>query len=263
MTGYKPPNRNSSSAKTDGGTSFQRMADSTQTIDILTVFPEDITSSGSYDLTRINLASFGRFLQALSVPTLLVAASHAIVFVNDAFARIAGSGLDPAQLTFSSLFGTPKQAREAQLLLERVFAERTPAVRETTLQIQGTRIWGRVHMRTLRVGEDQVVLVQIENLTAQKQLLTAKKYKKLVAVFPIGIAEFALRTPLPLSSSTEKCIDAIVRARMVDGNNEFARMHRQANITALLGVSMGKLLPCQGNARVVYEKWIENYFRVS
>ena len=263
MTGYKSPNRNSGLSKPAGPTSVQRMADSTQTIDILAVFPEDITTSGSYDLTRANLASFSRFLQALSVPTLLVAASHAIVFVNDAFVRIAGSGLDPAQLTFSSLFGTPKQAREAQLLLERVFTERRPAARETTLQIQGTRIWGRVHMRTLRVGKDQLVLVQIENLTAQKQLLTAKKYKKLVTVFPIGIAEFLLRTPLPLTSPPEKCIEAILRARMVDGNNEFARMYRRASIKQLLGVSMGKLLPSQGNARVVYEKWIEDYFRVS
>ena len=145
MTGYKSPNRNSGLSKPAGPTSVQRMADSTQTIDILAVFPEDITTSGSYDLTRANLASFSRFLQALSVPTLLVAASHAIVFVNDAFVRIEGSGLDPAQLTFSSLFGTPKQAREAQLLLERVFTERRPAARETTLQIKGTKI-GRAHV---------------------------------------------------------------------------------------------------------------------
>ncbi len=60
-------------------------------------------------------------------------------------------------------------------------------------------IWGRVHLRTIRLGGDQLVLIQIENLTAQKELVTIQKYKKLVEIFPIGIAEFDFCRHCPMT----------------------------------------------------------------
>lgn len=240
----------------------RRLDQATRSIDLRTVFAQAITTSGSYDLRRAKLAPFEQFLQALSVPTLLVAPSHVVLFANDAFTTMTDPPLIPEQLTFASLFGTPREARDGQLLLEQVFDQRKATERETDLQIAGKRMWARIHLRTIRLAEDRLVLVQIENLTAQKELLAASKYKKLVTIFPIGIAEFALKRPLPCTAPILESIGALLGARMVDGNNEFANVYKQRQVRRLLGITMEKLFPCRGRARAVYEEWIQDGFPI-
>lgn len=57
----------------------------TQTIDLNAMFPAKVTESGSFDLRQVKQKTFEKLLEAISVPTLLIAPTHAIVFTNSAF----------------------------------------------------------------------------------------------------------------------------------------------------------------------------------
>jgi len=232
------------------------LSDVTQTINLGSLFSEELTASGTFDLSQIRRAAFGRFLQALSVPTLLLGRSQKVEFANDAFGNLAPEPFDPLSITFGSLFTTPKQAREAQMLLRKVFAERRPAERETTLSIQGVRIWARIHLRTIRLGDEKLVLVQIENLTAEKQLLTVRKYKKLVEIFPIGIAEFVTSRHIHFTESSLS-IDIVSNARVTDANAEFAKMYNRSQVKDLIGLPFGSLFPMTGNGKALSEEWLK------
>lgn len=232
--------------------------DKTQTIDLDSLFASDVTESGSFDLRQVKFASFGRLLESLSVPTLLIGPSLRIEFVNAAFSRITGREFQVVGRTFSELLSDPQEAESARLLVKRVFEQRSPEVREQTLQINRTRIWTRVHFRTIRLGRERLVLVQIENLTAQKQLLSIQKYRKLVHIFPIGIVELAVYEPLSLSMPVSTLLNAILEAKVLDGNNEFANMYNRQRIRNLRGVKLRQLFPIEARSRALLEDWIRS-----
>ena len=48
--------------------------DETQTIDINTLVSETLTTSGSFDLRQERIDTFGKLLEALSIPTVLIRA---------------------------------------------------------------------------------------------------------------------------------------------------------------------------------------------
>ncbi len=144
-------------------------------------------------------------------------------------------------------------------LLETVFKGRKPAVKETALQIGHTRIWGRLHLQSVRLLNEKAVLAQIENLTAQKELLSVNKYKKLVNIFPIGIAEFAVKPEMPCRGPIRQLLREVMDARLVDGNSEFAGIYGKTNIEDLGGVALGSLYPGTRKARKVCEQWIERF----
>ncbi|MBI5250314.1 MAG: response regulator [Desulfomonile tiedjei] len=236
-----------------------KMTKGTQTIDLSLLLSDDLTSSGSFDLRRVQFATFGSLVQSLSVPTLLIERTHKVEFANNAFKSMT-QGFDPVGLEFSRVFQNPSQARDFELRVERVFKERRPEVLEKRLRIQDKEIWGRVHLRTLRLGAERLVLVQIENLTAQKELDTIQKYKKLVEIFPIGIAEFIPRWPAPSGPSVEQIIDIILRARLIDGNTQYAKMCGRNDIKELAGLHFGKLLPAKRRSIELCQSWIRKGF---
>jgi nitrogen-specific signal transduction histidine kinase len=235
----------------------------TQTIDLNQLLSGPMRGSDIDDAQESSSSSLAKLLQAIPVPTLLIARSHSVKFVNAAFKQMAPAGFSTKGATFASLFPNPREARQAQLLLERVFEERTPEVRENVLQIQRRRIWARMHLRCIRFGPENLVLVQIENLTAQKQLLAIQKYKKLVKTFPIGIAELAVREPLDCSLSPSTLLNEILDALVIDGNNEFAGMYKRQRIKDLVGVRMKALFPFKGKSKAWYENWISQEFPIS
>jgi hypothetical protein len=237
-------------------------AEATQTIDLNALFPSEATESGCFEVSDVSHSTFAKLLQAMSVPTLLVARSHAIKFANSAFMKTIRDSLDLNGATFSSLFPNPREARQAQLLLEKVFEERRPEVREIVLQIRRMRLWARIHLRTIRLGSEPLVLVQIENLTAQKRLLSVQKYKKLVKVFPIGIAEFALPRQLECSSLFDRLLTSVLDARMVDGNDRFASFYSRRSISELTGARLGVLLPYTGKSEILFKQWIKAQFPI-
>jgi hypothetical protein len=76
-------------------------------------------------------------------------------------------------------------------------------------------------------------------------------------IFPIGIAEFALMSPLSDDLPLEQRLDKILDARLIDGNDEFAKMYKRGHIKELINVPLGRLLPAHSRMRELYEKWIQ------
>ncbi|AFM26212.1 hybrid sensor histidine kinase/response regulator [Desulfomonile tiedjei] len=230
-----------------------------QTLDLNQLFPLSLTQSGSFDLRRIQYNSFESVLQALSIPTLLVGRSHTIELANDSFISLANN-LDPVGLKFSSLFLDNKEL-EHQQWLEHAIAERKHHVKETILQFGDKTVWVRMHLRTIRLATDHMLLVQIENLTAEKELSMSQKYKNLINIFPIGVAEFAPREKLSRNLRPDELWRAMLTFRLVDANTEFAKMHGHRYPDTLVGLTMSQFFPDIGKSRRLLAKWVNNDFQ--
>jgi two-component system, cell cycle sensor histidine kinase and response regulator CckA len=235
--------------------------ESPHAIDLTPLFGSRVTESGSFDLRRMEENAFETLLQALSVPTLLVAPSDVVEFANNAFIRLSGHP-GPTGLKFSALFPNEEEAQAHSLLTEAV-AARTCVERETKLNVGQKTLWSRIHLQPIRLGEELAVLVQVENLTAERELATTKKYTKLMNMFPIGIAEFATEGPLPRDLPADLLGESVLQSRIVDGNHEFARMHGLGAADTLVGITLSKLLPAEGKGRNFLMEWIRSGFPTS
>jgi len=154
-----------------------RDEDITQTIDLDSLFTRDITASGSYDLGGVQATTLGKLLHALPIPTLLVDASHLIVFANAACAKDKDRDTSPGVVgsRFITLFSNPDVARKVGMLLGRAFADRKPQVTDVGITLGSRRIMGRMHLRSVRMGNRRFVLVIIQDLTPEKQQLLLSK----------------------------------------------------------------------------------------
>ncbi len=150
--------------------------DYTQTIDLTTLFTQDLTTTGSFDVSSgIWRTTFGRVLQVLPIPVLLIDTSYRIIMANQAWARIEENYGETVYCPFSELFPTDSLAKRAQALLEEVLEQRRSRVAQAALEIGHRKIWTRMTFRSIRIGNERYVLVLIEDLTVDKQLLEAKK----------------------------------------------------------------------------------------
>ncbi|AFM23186.1 PAS domain S-box protein [Desulfomonile tiedjei] len=214
----------------------------TETIDLNNFFAPSLTSSGSFDLQEVPKTSFGKLLKALPIPVFLVDKSFCITFFNDACEKISTNCASLLGIRFSSLFAEPKTCQAAQAVIERVFSERKPQVKTALMQFEKHRIWARIYLRSVRLGTERSVLVLIEDLTSEKkQILLNEKYKKLVDIVPVGMAEFSLKSQIPVTLPKSQMIPRILQASLIDGNSEFAKLHRHTSIDTLVGSSLSKL----------------------
>ncbi len=242
--------------------SFIGEEDTTETIDLESMISGSSLADNGFDLDRLKLASFGKLMQCLSIPTIVVGGEGTIKFANEAFVAMSKHELDPVGEPFDILFRTATDAKNGRDLLKRVHTGRIPGVREGAAQIGSAKIWGRMHLRTIRLGSELMVLVQIENLSAQKELSTTQKYKKLVNIFPIGIAEFSLTKPLPLNAPVRESVFHLWQARIVDGNAEFARVYNDNDIHRLVGTQFGGLITDQEKQVSAPHSWAQNGFPI-
>jgi two-component system, cell cycle sensor histidine kinase and response regulator CckA len=232
----------------------------TETIDLNTLLVHDLKGSGSFDLQEVNYDSIGRLLQALPVPTLLVNRSQRVQFANQAFLELTEAGTDFSGESLFALLTDPQEASETGLILGKVLAERKTEVREGVTELYGTKLWARMHFRPLRVGPEQFVLIQIENLTAQKQLQQIQKYKDLISTLPVAVVEFAAPAPLCCSLPEESLLKAILESRVVDANHESLDMFNRRSSTELIGTRLVGIMPsANGNMGKLLE-WIRSGF---
>ncbi len=151
----------------------------TQSIDINGVFPDDISQSGSFDIRGVHASSFGKLLQALPIPTLMVDASLRIVFANSAWEKITPEYSFLQGTAFTTLFHNSASSRTAELIVQEVFRTRKPQIHESIIQIDQRRIWGRMNLRSLRMGAQRSVLALVEDLTLEKKQQILDKKNKL------------------------------------------------------------------------------------
>jgi signal transduction histidine kinase/ActR/RegA family two-component response regulator len=148
----------------------------TQTIDLTSLFTKDLTTTGSFDVSNgIWKTTFGKVLQALPIPVLLVDTSYRNIMANQAWARIDKNYGETVYCPISELFPTDSLAKKAKAILEEVFEQRKSRVAQATLEIGNRKIWTRMTFRSIRIGSERFVLVLIEDLTVDRQLLEANK----------------------------------------------------------------------------------------
>lgn len=151
----------------------------TLTIDIDTLLPEDMTSSGSFDLRGIRETSFGRLLEAIPIPAIVVNRSHDIVFANRMCGVSGSERQTMMEVRFDSIFPVQSLADKALSMVEEVFTTRRPEVSTAILRFRNGYMWGRMHFRSVRIGGDRMLLVLIEDLTPEKkQILMTQKHNE-------------------------------------------------------------------------------------
>ena len=146
--------------------------DTTDTIEVIAPSWEHLTYTGSFDVRVARNAPFTKLLDALPIPALLLDSDFAIRFANGACRRIRESPEKLMDEPFVALLSEPAQSSIAENLLQSVSSTRRRRVMKGTLHADnGGPLWGRIHFRSLRAGEDRSILALIEDLTHEKTQL--------------------------------------------------------------------------------------------
>lgn len=153
--------------------------DPTESLDIASAFLTDVTASGSFSFRGVQKTLFGKLLQALPIPALLIDESHNVTFFNNCCGKSNGSCRQISGKPFQSLFPNAQASTEAQAILENVFKTRKRQTYHAILEIDEYKIWARINFRAVRMGNDRCILLLIENLTHEKeQLIRNQEYQE-------------------------------------------------------------------------------------
>jgi two-component system cell cycle sensor histidine kinase/response regulator CckA len=154
----------------------QLFEDSTQSIDLSQVFTRELTSSGSFDIRgEIWKTTFGKVMQSLPIPALLIDRSQRIVVMNQGCGRISPEYEKVSLRSFSSLFPDSSIAKKSESLVEEVFSTRMPRVVQSTLQMESSQIYGRLTFRSIRIMRERFLLVLVEDLTSERREILLKQ----------------------------------------------------------------------------------------
>lgn len=145
----------------------------TQSIDLADLLTRDVSSSGSFDIRGgIWATTFGKLMQVLPIPAMLVDQSFKVVAANQAWGRVSPAYETVLNIHFSELFAPPRNARKIQSVIEEVFSTRRAKVVEASIRLGETmEIWGRITLRSIRIIQERFLLVLVENLTAERKQL--------------------------------------------------------------------------------------------
>ncbi len=144
---------------------------STDTIDLSRLFTQDLTLSGSFDVSAIKKTTFGKLLLALPVPAFLVDEAGDIAFCNEALMKLSDDRRTLEGRAFFSLFPDAEETDRARASVERIFKERKPLLRQGRMQVGNRTIWARIYFRSVRLEKERAILVLIEDLTLEKRQL--------------------------------------------------------------------------------------------
>jgi diguanylate cyclase (GGDEF)-like protein/PAS domain S-box-containing protein len=147
------------------------------TLNLSSLFSSDVAETGSFDMRGVQKTTFARLLNALPVPALLLENNDMIFFMNQSLSKIRPDLVYISFPPFSALFVKRDDAERCLSFLRRAFAERRPQVAEGILaRHDGNILWGRIHMRSVRMGKERFVLVLIEDLTEEKKRMALSKH---------------------------------------------------------------------------------------
>ncbi len=161
--------------KLGGGEDGQVDQDTTDSLDLTCMFGRNFTATGSFDLRGVQAKSLSKLLDSLPMPGLLVDDVYAVAYANDFWNDTIG-GFDKIEgRAFNLLFPDQNQAAEVHNLLRRTFADRKPRARKLALNTGKSHIWGRMHLRSVRLGWRRYILVLYQDLTVEKEQLNLIK----------------------------------------------------------------------------------------
>ena len=69
----------------------------------------------------------------------------------------------------------PGRLKKLRRLSKESFSARKPETYQAVLQIEKNRIWGRMHFRSIRMGESRSLLILVEDLTLEREQLVQKQ----------------------------------------------------------------------------------------
>jgi len=152
----------------------------TETIDLDSLFTKGLTASGSFDIRGgIWTTTFGKLMQVLPIPALLIDDTYNVVVANQACRKISPGYEKIHGEPLSTLFISYSHPLRALSVVEAVFTSRKPQVLESLVEIAGNKIWGRITFRPIRMGVERLILALIEDLTLErKQRLQDQKHQE-------------------------------------------------------------------------------------
>jgi PAS domain-containing protein len=143
--------------------------DSTESIELKSLFTHDVTISGSFDVRGgIWATTFGKVIQALPIPAFLIDEHLSVAVANQACGRFSPAYERIQGGPFVRLLEGHGDEAKAESLLEGVFSDRRPRVGEGKLRIEGSVVWARMTFRSIRIMKERFVLVLVEDLTREK-----------------------------------------------------------------------------------------------
>ncbi len=149
--------------------------DTTESLDLSRFTVDELSATGTFSFTGITRTWFGKLVQALPIPALLIDQSGIISFVNQCWERITTEHDELLGESLASLFPNAWAARGAQSVIQKVFSSRKPETYHAIIQVKETRIWARMHFRSIRMGESKSLLILVEDLTHEREQLLQKQ----------------------------------------------------------------------------------------
>ncbi len=145
------------------------LTSSTETIDLNGLIKNNLTLSGSYDLSSIRQSSLGKLLQIIPMPALMIDYGLAVSYCNEAW----GSMVRPhGALVGKSILDLVEYDLDKSNLsqsLKEVFKTRKPAALSLKLSISGRAVWVRLLLHPIRIDEERMILALIEDLTLERR----------------------------------------------------------------------------------------------
>ena len=144
-------------------------SETTESIELKSLFTRDVTTSGSFDVRgAIWATTFGKVVQALPIPVFLIDESLKVTVANQACGRFTPYYEKIQGKPFASLLGGPSAAQAAQSVLAQVFIDRKARIGEGMLRIDDAMIWARMTFRSIRIIYERFVIILVEDLTREK-----------------------------------------------------------------------------------------------
>jgi hypothetical protein len=138
---------------------------------------EEVTNSGSFDIRGdIWATTFGKLLNALPIPGILLDKSFSVRAVNQACGKISPGYESILSTRFYRLFLSTSKGGSMQSIVKEAFATRKPTVVRTALRISnGEALWCRMTFRSIRIGLERFLLLLIEDLSSETKRRSAKQ----------------------------------------------------------------------------------------
>jgi hypothetical protein len=148
----------------------------TDTIDLNSLFGADVSATGMFDLGGIGSTELGKLLEALPVPVLVINQWFCVAYANESCTRLSPDYRYIVGLRFTDLLPITKDAGRANSLagkavklLEDVLTERKPRNAEAILEIDGRRVWARLHFRCVKINSERYIMVIIDDVTEERK----------------------------------------------------------------------------------------------
>jgi PAS domain S-box-containing protein len=155
----------------------------TETIDLNSLFAEDIPDSGSFEIQgEIWASTFGKVIQVMPISVLLIDESLKVMAANKACEKISPEYETILGRPFSQIFANLSDVVRSESLTQEVLSTRKISIWEAMLKIDKHTIWGRLTLRTVRIRNQRFLLVIVEDLSLEKkQSLLDRKYREELA----------------------------------------------------------------------------------